>query len=358
MTTETVYDITFDTDNSIMAATLSKPNEVVMLMSSGNVIRFNLDDKNGKYLFSVKSGIGYTDGGFDITAESSIYTMDEIVVIVNDYKTHGFVHYPGKYKSLHLMREGYYADISTFPIALYKDSNKVPHLIYGQAWNHVQIMNLNSLQILTATKSLIDEKAEERHIEFNNKYNQESNSPWPTSYDYFFGRLKISPGSNYFLSEGWIWGSADSYTIYEINNFVKSNRISVINIGSWEHLNRASCWINEQTVAFGYNPFAEDNINVDLKIGSEIRLCKFLENNSENDILKTEGIDTINSKLEFSNQLNSVIVISKEIGVVVISLTGEILFQNNNLKANNYYPDMNLILTINDKRIIINKLIQ
>lgn len=358
MTTETVYDITFDTDNSIIAATLSKPNEVIMLMSSGDVVRFNLDDKNGKYLFSVKSDIEYTDGGFDITAVSSIYTMDEIVVIVNDYKTHGFVHYPGKYNSLHLWREDYYSNISTFPIALYKDSNKVPHLIFGKAWNHVQIMNLDSLQILTATKSLIEEKAEERHLEFNKKYNQESNLPWPNPYGYFFGRLKISPESHYFLSEGWMWGSADSYTIYELNNFIKSNRISVINIGDWEHLNRASCWINEQTVAFGYNPSAEDNIGADFKIGSEIHFSKFLENNSENNILKTEGIDTINSVMEFSNQLNSVIVISKEIGVTVISLTGEILFQNNDFKAHNYYPDINLFLTINDKQIIINKLKQ
>src|SRR5688572_21348407 len=152
-----IHDITFDTDETIMAATLSKANEVVMLLSSGSVSRFNVDDRKGKYLFSVKSDMGYSDGGFDITAKTSIYTMDEIVVVVNDYKCHGFVHYPDKYHALHLGREDYHADISTYPIALYKNEEGVPHLIFGQAWNHIQIMNLDTRQILTASKSLIEE---------------------------------------------------------------------------------------------------------------------------------------------------------------------------------------------------------
>lgn len=136
-----IYNITFDTDETIMTATLSKLNEVVMLMSSGSVIRFNLADQKGEYLFSVKSDIGYSDGGFDITAKTSIYTMDEIVVIVNNFKTHGFVHYPGQYNALHLWRKDYHADISNYPIALYKSENGVPHLIYGKAWNHIISLN-------------------------------------------------------------------------------------------------------------------------------------------------------------------------------------------------------------------------
>src|SRR5262245_22721201 len=118
-----LYDIRFDTDETIMTAALSKSNEVVLLMSSGNVIRFNVDDGSGKQLFSVKGSFESSEGGFDISAKTSIYTMDEIVVVVNDYKKNGFVHYPGKYAALQLWRADYHANISTYPIALYKNAD-------------------------------------------------------------------------------------------------------------------------------------------------------------------------------------------------------------------------------------------
>jgi hypothetical protein len=62
MQTNKIYEVTFDTDDTITAATLSKPNEVVMLMSAGTVVRFNLDDKKGGSLFSVKSAFTYSEG--------------------------------------------------------------------------------------------------------------------------------------------------------------------------------------------------------------------------------------------------------------------------------------------------------
>ncbi len=89
-----------------------------------------------------KSVFNYSDGGFDITAKTSIYTIDEIVLVVNDFKRHGFVHYPGKYHALHLWREDYHANISAYPIALYKNEKAGPHLILRVAWNHIQIMKV------------------------------------------------------------------------------------------------------------------------------------------------------------------------------------------------------------------------
>ncbi len=34
-------------------------------------------------------------------------------------------------------------DITNYPIALFKNNDGIPHIIYGAAWNHVQIMNLD-----------------------------------------------------------------------------------------------------------------------------------------------------------------------------------------------------------------------
>ena len=173
----------------------------------------------------------YSDGGFDTLAQTSIYTLNEILVVVNDFKRHGFVHYPDKYHALHLWREDYHVDISTYPIALYKNSDGVPHLVFAEAWNHVQIMNLDTRQILTASKSLIERNAEEKHIEFYKKFSEDNKLAWPRPYDYFFGKLYISPNQKKFSSAGWVWGSYDSYLVFDIDNFIYSNRISDIKIG-------------------------------------------------------------------------------------------------------------------------------
>ncbi|MVM36939.1 hypothetical protein GO730_03415 [Spirosoma sp. HMF3257] len=228
-----LHEISFDTNDTIITSTLSKPNELVMLLSSGSVIKYDLESQKEEQLFSIKNDIVYPDGGFDTAAKSSIYTLDDIVVVVNDYKRHGFIHNPEKYYTLHLWREDYHADISCYPITLYKNKINIPHIIYGVAWNHVQIMNLDTRQILTASKSLIEENAEENYKYVIEKCGEHNKLPWPLPYDYFFGKLQISPNGEYFLSAGWGWGSCDLYKIYNIGYFLNSNRISDISIGGW-----------------------------------------------------------------------------------------------------------------------------
>ena len=349
------YEIVFDNDETILSATLSKNNEVVVLMNSGNVIRYDIDQQKSEQLFSIKNVDSNSTEGFDLTAESSIYTLDKIVVVSNDFKTHAYVHYPSKFNSLCLEREDYYASHSRYPIALYKNEIGIPHLIYAVAWNHIQIMNLDTKQILTASKSLETEIAEgkirELLIEMGMLEKFQS-SP----YDYFFGELKLSPDKNYFLSKGWSWGSSDSYTIYNIEHFVNNTKILPLDIGSWEHLNRSACWINEQTVAFGYNPFAEDDNGVNYSIGSEIQFCNFTDSDSEDKVVKVEGLNTISVKMEYSDTINALILFSEEIGVTIVSLDGQILLQDNDLKVKGYFPHSNQFITILDKAILVHKL--
>lgn len=359
MKTNKIYDITVDTEDTIITATLSKPNEVVMLLSSGDVIRFNLDEQKGEQLFSVKSNIHYTDGGFDINAPSSIYTMDEIVVLVNDYKLHGFVHYPGKYYALRLFREDYYADMSVYPIALYKNAEGIPHLIYGQAWNHIQIMNLDSRQILTAAKSLIKENAEEEHIEFYKKHSEDNKLAWPSPYDYFFGELYVSPNSKLVLSAGWAWGSCDYYNVYDIEKFISSNRITDLPIGGWEHANRASCWVDNNTIAVTYSPFMEgdDNANADT-------LCEIHFHKINGDTVEVERSVQVSEKnilqsaMHFNSAMNAFIVISETDGLAVISLDGQTLFKDETLKSNKieYCSLVDSIIITGDKTISVYKI--
>lgn len=352
-----IYEIVLETDETIMSAILSKTNEIVMLMSSGSVNRFNLDDHTTENLFSVKSLFGYTDGGFDTTAKTSIYVLDEIVVVVNDFKRHGYVHYPGKYHALHLWREDYHADISAYPIALYKNTDAVPHLIFGEAWNHIQIMNLDTRQILTASKSLIEENAEERHIEFYKQTTEDNKLAWPRPYDYFFGKLMISPDQKRFLSAGWIWGSFDSYNVYDIEKFISSNRISDLRIGTWEHENRAVCWVNNNTIAIAYNPLIEGDDNSTIDSPYEIHLYKI--SGSSVDIEKKIQIADKNilmSRMYFNDAINSFIAISEKGNLAVISLDGQVTFKHENLKVNEYNPKTNRLLVTDSKTILVYEL--
>jgi hypothetical protein len=352
-----IHDIRFDTEESIMTATLATENKLIMLMSSGNVICYNIDKQKGEHLFSVKSNFSYEDGGFDINSKSTIYTMDSIVVIVNDYKRHGFVHYPNKYKKLHLWRKDYHADISCYPIALFKNELDIPHLIFSEAWNHLQIMNLDSRQILTASKSLIEENAEEKHLEFYKKHKEDNKLPWPRPYDYFFGKLEMSPNNESFLSTGWAWGSCDAYNVYDVKHFLENNRIADIPLGGWEHSNRAANWIDNKTVAVAYNPLEEDDENATNDSPQEIHFYRIKDNKPEiENKVQVKGLDVVNSKMYFNRELNSIFLISDKQGIAIISLEGEILFHDEKLSLTQYYPTLNRLVKTDDRSVTIYKL--
>lgn len=356
-----IHEITFEaneTNDSVMAVSLHNANELLALMRFGQVIRYHINEKSSKALFSVKSNIGYPDGGFDVNEKSSFYTLGEIVVIVNDYKRHGFIHYPEKYDALHLWREDYLGDISCYPIALFKNQENVPHIIYAAAWNHVQIMNLDTRQILTAAKSLIEENAEQNHIEYYKKHEEHNKRPWPNPYDYFFGKLLPSPDQKTFLSMGWAWGSCDYYNAYDIENFISNNRISEIHVSAGEHENRAACWVNNQTIAVAYHPFIEGDEGATAASPCEIHFYKIKSGHAKLD-KKVQIIDQniVSFKLHyepmrfseamyFSAPMHALIIFSEAFGLSIISLEGDIIFHDASLKIHEYHAETNTLLSI------------
>jgi len=352
-----IHKATLNVEEEIKTATLSTINELLALTSTGMVIRYDTEDQKREELFSIKSSIVYDGGGFDVEAASTIYTLDSIVVIVNDYKRHGFVHYPNKYNAPYLWREDYHADISCFPIVLFKNELGIPHLIYGVAWNHVQVMNLATRQILTTSKSLILEGAEERHIKFYEKHTDHNKLAWPRPYDYFYGKLEMSPDQKNFLSAGWAWGSCDAYNIYELDHFINENRISEKSIGGWEHSNRGACWINNETVAVAYNPAEEGDEDSNDESPQEIHFYKVSGEKSEIEKrIKIVNWDLVNSNLYFNSALNAIITVSKKIGVAVFSLEGEILFQDNAMKQDAYDPQLNLFIKTSGNTVTVHRL--
>lgn len=353
-----LHNIKLDTEETILSATLSSPNEAVLLMSSGTVVRHTIDEQKTESLFSVKSPFTHSDGGFDLEEQSTIYTIDSIVVVVNDFKRHGVVHYPGKYNSLRLWRGEYHADISRFPIALFKNENGVPHLIYGNDWNHIQIMNLDTRQILTAAKSLIEEDAVEYHVEFYKK-NEESNKlAWPSPYDYFYGRLEMSPNNKNFLSAGWVWGSYDAYTLYNVEDFIKNPLISARSIGGWEHDNRAVCWVDDETIAVAYDPRSEGDDDATKDTPNQLHFYRVNEKEVELERkVDVVGLDLVRSEIHFNKVLNSIVVVSDSIGVAIVSLEGEVLLNDAEMIQDSYSSVLNLFVKTDDLTISIHELL-
>lgn len=203
-----IYEETFNSSGSYLCAEMASADSFVVLTSDGKIYKRDLLNNSCKHLFSVRNeSISYPNGGFDLNAECSIYTIDSIVVLVNDYKLNGVIYNPAISQNIWLYRKDYHADISQYSIALYKNELGVPHLIYAVDWNHIQIMNLETLQVLTADKSLIVENAEQKYLDFYKSWSGPRNYlPWPSNFDYFFGQLLLSPDRTKFLSRGGVGG--------------------------------------------------------------------------------------------------------------------------------------------------------
>ena len=82
-----IYNCEIDLHNDISTACLFSDSEVAILTCAGDVLIYDYQNKSQRKFFDLgpKRQIGYRDGGFDATAASSIYVMDNIVVVVNDY---------------------------------------------------------------------------------------------------------------------------------------------------------------------------------------------------------------------------------------------------------------------------------
>ena len=333
-----IREISYGHNKQILAASFAGRNEedIIFLTGEGEIIEYATSDSSSEELFTVKSSFTYTDGGFDLSSPCAIYAMEEMIVVVNRFRRHGFVYNMAEEQRIHLWRGEYHAEISDYPVALYQNEAGIPHLIYAADWNHLQIMNLQTLQVLTAAKSLIEKNAEEDHAAFIEKYPGHNNDPWPRPYDYFYARLSVSPGNTYFLSAGWVWGSHDSYNVYNIAEFLSSNRIEEIPIFSGEHENRASCWMDDATVAVAYNPSLEE----DAVPGApcELHIYRIV-----NDIASLEkkiqivGVDICQTTLEFDRELNAFVAFSDKTGVLVFSTEGKLLLREEQLKVQLYH---------------------
>lgn len=318
---------------------LKNENELIILTKQGDVYLYKIDMQIIELLFQIHpdKGIQYADGGFDLEAKSSIYTLDDIVVVVNDFKTHGYVYNGKEQYVIHISREDYYAEHSKFPINLYKDGTTI-FLIYGTKWNRVDVVNLETRQILTIDKSLVEVGAEQSRIAFYKEHKESSKLFWPSNFDYFYGELELSPNQTYFMSKGWVWGSSDSCAVFNREDFIHNHRINVVWQQYFEHENRSMCFVDDETIAIVYNTTMED---INDKDEDMIKIVN-IKNNTEINISVSRSLNIRNYQMTYKDE--HFIFYSNIDGIIVLTKQGEIVHENHSIEVISYLKQLNQMI--------------
>ena len=230
---------------------------VVWLLSNGAVMSMDCGDGKTVLIFDTAEAVNYDDGGFDVNAPAAVYVKGGYTAVVNRFGRHGFVNSDEGDYTLRLMRDGYQAAHTEYPLAFFERDGRI-HMIFGEAWNHVQIADLSTRQVLTAAKSRVTEGAEESHIAYYREHEEANKLLWPSEYDYFYGGIRVSPDGRHFLSCGWVWGAFDALAAYETEDFIANPRIRESVVFAGEHMSRKGCFCGNDAVAVPVKPDIDD----------------------------------------------------------------------------------------------------
>lgn len=338
---------------SIISVHQKNTEKLIVLLQNEAVVQHHFTKNETQELFSIKTSMNYSDGGFDINSPSTIYSLDDIIVISNDYKTHAIIHYPEKY-TIRVRREDYHANISKFPIALYKNEEQVPHLIYAEAWNRVDILNLENCHNVTADKSLIEQDAEESHAKYANpeKFGYHI---WPSNFDYFYANLNMSPDNKYFLSKGWSWGSSDAFYVFNTEDFIKNSRINYQLVGHWEHDGRAACWVSNDEIVVCCNAVIEEYDDADEN--NPIEFVHYqLKDGKYEQTKRTKVTELTDTNFEFEFLANQQLILTyrkKEKGIYIFDLVGDLLLKNETHRIDHLSPENLTFSTIEKNELTL-----
>jgi hypothetical protein len=145
-----------------------------------------------------------------------------------------------------LIREDYHCDVSSYSIGFLEHDGKTL-IICQTAWNRLDIIDAETGRCLTE-REVYRRKTEEKDKNGFILYDDKN------YLDYFHSRLHISPDSNYFLSNGWVWSPFDTITIFNIRDFFKTFEpgaimIDLENNTSGYNWDRPCCFVDNETIA-------------------------------------------------------------------------------------------------------------
>ena len=194
--------------------------------------------------------------------KKKIYIFNDYVCEVEDFGTEGIVtkkNNPDFRRKL--IRGDYQVEHCSFPITFFERENQT-FLIHGTDWNRLDITLLEENVLLT-----------DRVVDYESQTNY---------FDYFHSKLHISPDGSHFISNGWFWGPMDALSLFSVDDFLKNYELSFkmlyFDVTSGYNWDRPLCWIDNQTIAIGYNLLENEEIKISKQNISELIYLNVFEN--------------------------------------------------------------------------------
>lgn len=238
-----------------------------------------------------------------------------------------------------LERGDYCAQASLFPIAFYSKENQT-FLIHGTEWNRLDITCLETDELLT-----------DRIVDDDTNLN---------SFDYFHSSLLVSPDSNSFTSNGWIWHPYGQVTSYSINTFLREFELSNTKIRLMDEpydldWDRPLCWISNQMLGIGYNKKAAsetENNHPSEIIFYDIKECKIKKRIKFDGFSLSSDGDVI-GELFFDFEKKHFVGLNKQNGLLVCDLNGKEVLRNSKLAFHKYSPTHKIFYKLDRKQQVI-----
>jgi hypothetical protein len=272
---------------------------------------------------------------------------DTMISIVNTIGQFGYIYdLKAEEVILNLDRKDYQIENSSFPIQ-FLHVNEQDYLVHASDWNHLDIYDFKAKKNITYRET--------------NKYEA------PGYLDYFYSELHVSPSNKWILSSGWVWHPVSVLKFIDLNRWMNTSvdepeqhNEADFSIMSY-YWDRALCWIDDNTLAYLYDPREED-------LDEEERAEQNFEEDTSYVLIYDVSTFEITKKIQFSAYEkdsyfeaasdcrifhNGDLIISSKKGVYILDKeSGEIIFKDLNMIFDQYNERQNVFYRLIENQAV------
>ncbi len=311
---------------------------IYCLCKNAYLIQINTETKEVNQIMPLK--LDKID--FEKSISLQLSDQDNLISITNSKGKVGCIYnLVLKEIALTLDRKDYNTEQTYFPIK-FLTINNLDYLIHATDWNHLEIFDFKLKKNLTerTTNKYVEGKKNELYL------------------DYFYGQLHLSPSKKWLLSSGWNWHPVSSLKFIDFNKWMNESKFEpekendanrIIMSNYWD---RALCWIDDDTIAYIFDPMEEDIDKEEIVEGGyeidtsyimiyDVSKAEIKQKIKFNEYSKNEYFEaTPDCRMYFDG---SILISSIEKGLFILNKdSGDILFHSPKTSLSQYNKKNNL----------------